>query len=439
MPAASCCTARNLRPHTLPRMINSSPAGTFCSRPAPCIINVSPHPVGSLLCTGSIIVMTKSGARAESGGGDQTSTSRSSELRMCRPPQLQPEQAIETAVNMFMKRAGGPHSAIVINLSGRFTPREISIIQDAVVEAIGERDTEKRARANALCEDGMIDLEQALGYFLFDGSTGKLPSIDESRTVGKNAAKLKASEKEKEKWKAKGKAAREKAKKAGLNEEAMAAARKAARNEAEADYLDTEVKIFGITSPRLPEPPAVDGANELMDDLSLASPPPPIEPDESEPHLIPSQCSHPIISHHITSHHIPSHPTQFAPRLALLPFFWSSSSLRWLGPRSSLLVIWRATSSPTRRRRQSQRMQRQRRRQRQSRPFRRTRRRNRPPWTTSTLSDGWRGNTQGSTSQVSQLIALLLPQGRTASHASVGKDAAGNGRGSCNPQVGVSA
>ena len=45
----------------------------------------------------------------------------------------------------------------------------------------------------------MIDLEQALGYFLFDGSTGKLPSIDESRAVGKNAAKLKASEKEKEK------------------------------------------------------------------------------------------------------------------------------------------------------------------------------------------------------------------------------------------------
>ena len=205
--------------------------------------------------------MMKNGSHAESEGGDVNSTPRASELQVRRCPQLQQEQANETAANLFMQRAEGPHSANVIGLTGRFTPRDIAIIQSALVEAIGEKDSEKRRSANILCADGLIDLEQGLGYFLFDGSNGKLPSPIEDRRVGKNTAKHTPAKKEKDKWKERAKAAREKAKKAGHSEEAIATAGKAARDEAEAAYFETEVSMSGIQMPP-PTPPVPESSPE---------------------------------------------------------------------------------------------------------------------------------------------------------------------------------
>ena len=75
---------------------------------------------------------------------------------------------------------------------------EIAIGQAAVLAALGEKGSEKRAHANSLCADGLIDLEQGLGYILCDRFGGKMPIPVEARAVGKRAADKLPGKKEKE-------------------------------------------------------------------------------------------------------------------------------------------------------------------------------------------------------------------------------------------------
>ena len=182
---------------------------------------------------------------------------------------------------MFTQRADGPHPSEIPTIAGPPTIEEIIIGQAAVLEAIGEKNSEKRSHANSLCADGLIDQEQGLGYFLTDRFSGALPSVIESRQIGKNAALKVPNKKTKDKWREKGKAARDKAKKAGLDEDAVVAAGKAARQNAEAECVESEVHVVGLVPPLTspsPEPPelptkpssphvcseACDGVSEQM-------------------------------------------------------------------------------------------------------------------------------------------------------------------------------
>ena len=53
---------------------------------------------------------------------------------------------------------------------------EITIGQAAVLAALGEKGSEKRAHTNSLCADGLIDLEQGLGYLLCNRFAGTMPT-----------------------------------------------------------------------------------------------------------------------------------------------------------------------------------------------------------------------------------------------------------------------
>ena len=164
--------------------------------------------------------------------------------------------AQECATKLFTLHAEGPHASEVVSVYGRPTPEEILFAQAGVLAAIGEKGSEKRARANSLCADGLIDLEQGLGYVLFDVFKSELPSPKLAREIGKRAADKPPGKREKERWKEKAKAARQAAKKAGADEEAVAAAGKAARDKAEAAFIRAEVNILGLgaASPAPPPP-----------------------------------------------------------------------------------------------------------------------------------------------------------------------------------------
>jgi hypothetical protein len=160
-------------------------------------------------------------------------------------------------MNMFTKLTNGPHATMTHVISARPTIEEIVIAQAAALAAIGTKGSDKRAHANSLCADGLIDLEQALGYILYDRFAGKMPTPLEARGVGKRAADKPPGKKERERWKEKAKAARQAAKKAGADEEAMAAAGQAARAKAEAAFVEMEVVIGGLErAADASEPPA---------------------------------------------------------------------------------------------------------------------------------------------------------------------------------------
>jgi len=90
---------------------------------------------------------------------------------------------------------------------------------------------------DSLCADGLLDLEQGLGYLLCDRFAGTMPTPVEARRVGKRAAERLPEKKERERWKEKGKAARKAAKAAAADEEAVAAAGQAARDKVEAAFM----------------------------------------------------------------------------------------------------------------------------------------------------------------------------------------------------------
>jgi len=91
-----------------------------------------------------------------------------------------------------------------------------------------------------------------------------MPSPEDARKIGKRAADKLPNKKEKERWKEKAKAARQVAKKAGADDEAIAAAGQAARAKAETAYIQTEQKISGLgaAAPPLASQPEPDAEQE---------------------------------------------------------------------------------------------------------------------------------------------------------------------------------
>ena len=212
--------------------------------------------------------MSENTARENQEAGDDLSGGTSTDGRVCRAARLTAELAEECATKMFTERADGPHASSVDLISIDPTIEEIVIAQAAVLGAIGEKGSKKRAHANSLCADGLIDLEQGLGYLLCDRFSGVMPTPLEARGVGKRAADKPPGKKERDRWKEKAKAARQAARKAGATEEAVAAAGQAARVKAEAAFMEVEVTISGLQRPARwsvleppsaapePEPPA---------------------------------------------------------------------------------------------------------------------------------------------------------------------------------------
>jgi pyruvate/2-oxoglutarate dehydrogenase complex dihydrolipoamide acyltransferase (E2) component len=221
--------------------------------------------------------MSENAAPENQGPGDGLGGSIA-DGRVRRAALLTAALAEDCAIKMFTERADGPHPLNIDPVAAHPTPEEVEICQAAVLGAIGDKGSEKRARANRLCADGLIDLEQGLGYVLADRFGGWMPMPLEARGIGKRAADRLADKKEKERWKDKAQAARKAARKAGADEAAVAAAGQRARTKAEAAFKTAEAKISGLRAggselqpaPPTPEPPPAPPTPE----------PPPAPPPE---------------------------------------------------------------------------------------------------------------------------------------------------------------
>ena len=190
--------------------------------------------------------MSENAAPENEGPGDGLGGSIA-DGRVRRAALLTAALAEDCAIKMFTERADGPHPLNIDPVAAHPTPEEVEICQAAVLGAIGgDKGSEKRARANRLCADGLIDLEQGLGYVLADRFGGWMPMPLEARGIGKRAADRLADKKEKERWKDKAQAARKAARKAGADEAAVAAAGQRARTKAEAAFKTAEAKISGL-------------------------------------------------------------------------------------------------------------------------------------------------------------------------------------------------
>lgn len=212
--------------------------------------------------------MSENSATQDLGAGEALTAVISADGARRHRKLLTTELAEECASKMFTESADGPHATTLDIIYDNPTIEEIMIAQAAILGAIGEKGSEKRARANSLCADGLIDLEQGLGYVLRDRFVGTMPSPLEARAIGKRAADKPPGKRERDRWKEKAKAARQAAKKAGADEEAMAAAGQAARAKAEAAFIEMEVIISGLERPAdatQPPPPPSD----------VPTPPPP--------------------------------------------------------------------------------------------------------------------------------------------------------------------
>ena len=250
-----------------------------------------------LLCSDVVLIMSENAAPQNQGAGDESSAVIGADGPRRRVKLLTTELAQECATEMFTQLANGPHSTKAELIFAQPTIEEIGIAQAAVLVAIGEKGSEKRAHANSLCADGLIDLEQGLGYVLCDRFAGMMPSPIDARGVGKRAADKPAGKKEKERWKEKAKAARQAARKAGADDEAVAAAGQAARAKAEAAFVEAEVTIGGLERPAdAPEPPAAVSEPEPAP-MPPAPPPMPPEgtPARSRLNMLMSQEAEPVI------------------------------------------------------------------------------------------------------------------------------------------------
>ena len=210
-----------------------------------------------LLCSGVVPIMSENAAPQHQGAGEHSPASICADGPRRRAKLLTTELAVECAYKMFTQLTGGPHATKADPLAVYPTIEEIIIAQAGVLDAIGEKGSEKRTHANSLCADGLIDLEQALGYVLCDRFAGTMPSPIEARSVGKRAADKPPGKKEKDRWKERAKAARQAARKAGAGDEAALAAGLAARAKMEAAFVEMEVAISGLERPAdAREPPA---------------------------------------------------------------------------------------------------------------------------------------------------------------------------------------
>ena len=236
-----------------------------------------------LLCSDVVLIMSENAAPQNQGAGDESSAVIGADGPRRRVKLLTTELAQECATEMFTQLANGPHSTKAELIFAQPTIEEIGILQAAVLVAIGEKGSEKRAHANSLCADGLIDLEQGLGYVLCDRFVGVMPSPIGARGIGKRAADKPAGKKEKERWKEKAKAARQAARKSGADDEAVAAAGQVARAKAEAAFIEMEVAISGLERPSdSPMPPVA----------AVPEPPPPTPSHECSAACYADMCPH---------------------------------------------------------------------------------------------------------------------------------------------------
>ena len=218
---------------------------------------------------GLLLDMSENAAPQQLGAGDDEGGGSTADARVRRATLLTLELAEDCATKMFTQRVNGPHALEIDPVAIHPTVNEIEIGQAAAKAAIGEKDSEKRAHANRLCAEGLIDLEQALGYILYDRFAGTMPTPLEARGLGKRAADRLPGKKERDRWKEKGKAARKAAKAAGADEEAVAAAGQAARAKAEAAFMSCEVAIRGLERAAEPAPPPPPSAPSMAGWLGL--------------------------------------------------------------------------------------------------------------------------------------------------------------------------
>ena len=106
--------------------------------------------------------MSENSAPNNLGAGDEL-RGATADGRVRRAVLLTAELAEDCATKMFTEHAGGPHSLNIDPVAFHPTVQEIEIGQVAVKAALGEKGSEKRAHANCLCADGLIDLEARNG------------------------------------------------------------------------------------------------------------------------------------------------------------------------------------------------------------------------------------------------------------------------------------
>jgi len=104
-----------------------------------------------LLRSDVVPIMSENAARQNQGAGDHHQASICADVLPRRAKLLTTELAEECATKLFTERADGPHASNLDFISIRPTVEEIVIAQAAVLGAIGERGSDKRARANSLC------------------------------------------------------------------------------------------------------------------------------------------------------------------------------------------------------------------------------------------------------------------------------------------------
>ena len=233
-----------------------APARTAHFEPPPTPARTDPIPASSDRITraGLLLDMSENAAPQQLAAGDDEGGGNMADARVWRAALLTQQLAEECATKMFTERADGPHASKIDQVAVRPTVEEIAIGQAAVLAALGEKGSEKRAHANRLCADGLIDLEQGLGYVLCDRFAGMMPTPLEARGVGKRAADRLPGRKERERWKDKAQAARKAARKAGADAAAVEAAGLAARTKAEAAFTTVEVSVAGLERAAAPEP-----------------------------------------------------------------------------------------------------------------------------------------------------------------------------------------
>ena len=147
-----------------------APARTARLEPPPSPAQMTPIPAscGRLLCSGLVLIMSENAAPQDLGAGDHSPTSTCADGPRRRAKLLTTELAVECATKMFAQRADGLHATEAELISVYPTIEEIAIVQAAVLEAIGEKGSEKRV---ALPDHG-YDVTMAPGAaFEFGGGS----------------------------------------------------------------------------------------------------------------------------------------------------------------------------------------------------------------------------------------------------------------------------
>ena len=156
--AALSCAARTDLPAGCKRYVVRACTADFSHPGSHAQITPIPARSDRMRCTGVALIMSENQAPRENGAGDDLSATSATNARGQREAVLTAELAEDCATKMFMLRADGPHATEVPTFAGRPTPEEVVIAQAAVLAAIGEKGSEKRAHANRLCADGLTHI-----------------------------------------------------------------------------------------------------------------------------------------------------------------------------------------------------------------------------------------------------------------------------------------